>query len=149
LVVFGSSLGLCLLFTPLARVFAARFGPVDRPDGRRKVHGKATPVAGGGAVLLSLFGALMVPLWVPGPANGWFAQQGLFLPGLLLASFVIAAVGLVDDSRGLRAWHKLLGQVLAVGIVMGSGLAARSIQLFEWRLELGLMALPFTAFWLL
>jgi UDP-GlcNAc:undecaprenyl-phosphate GlcNAc-1-phosphate transferase len=138
-----------LILTPLARAFAARFGPVDRPDGRRKVHGKAMPVAGGVALLLSLFGALIVSLWAPGSAKGWFAQQDLFLPGLLLASLVIGAVGLVDDSRGLRAWHKLLGQLLAVAIVMSSGLAAQSIRLFDWHLELGLLALPFTTFWLL
>jgi UDP-GlcNAc:undecaprenyl-phosphate GlcNAc-1-phosphate transferase len=129
--------------------FAARFGPVDCPDGTRKIHGKETPVAGGIALLMSLFGTLLVSLWAPGPANGWFAQQGLFLPGLLLASLVIGIVGLVDDSRGLRARHKLLGQLCAVAIVMASGLTARSIQLFDWHLELGLLALPFTAFWLL
>jgi UDP-GlcNAc:undecaprenyl-phosphate/decaprenyl-phosphate GlcNAc-1-phosphate transferase len=149
LIVFGSSLGFCLLITPLARALAARFGPVDYPDGRRKVHGKATPMAGGVAVLFSLLGTLIVSLWLPGPVNSWFQQEALFLPGLLLASLVIVAVGLVDDFRGLRCRHKLLGQLLAVGIVIGSNLAIDRVRLFDRQLELGLMALPFTVFWLL
>jgi UDP-GlcNAc:undecaprenyl-phosphate GlcNAc-1-phosphate transferase len=100
-------------------------------------------------VLLALFGGLVVSLLGPGPANGWFEEQGLFLPGLLLASLVIVAVGLVDDFRGLRSQHKLLGQLLAVGIVIASGLAVQRIRLFDWQLELGPLAVPFTVFWLL
>src|SRR5207245_2959984 len=137
------------LITPLARALAGRFGPVDYPDGRRKVHGKATPIAGGVALLLSLFCTLGVSLWMPGPVNDWFEREGPFLPGLLLASLVIVAVGLVDDFRGLRCRHKMLGQLLAVGIVIGSDLAVHRVQLFDRQLELGLMAIPFTAFWLL
>jgi UDP-GlcNAc:undecaprenyl-phosphate GlcNAc-1-phosphate transferase len=133
----------------LARALADRFGPVDQPDGRRKIHGKPIPVAGGIAVLLALFGGLAISLLGPGPTNGWFEEQGLFLPGLLLASFVIVAVGLVDDFRGLGSKHKLLGQLLAVGIVIASGLAVRTIRVFDWHLELGLLAVPFTVFWLL
>jgi len=149
LVIFGSSFALCLLLTPLARAFSDRFGPVDQPDGRRKIHGKPTPLAGGGAVLLSLIGGLAVSLVGPGPAQGWFAEQGLFLPGLLLASLVIVIVGLVDDFRGLRWRHKLFGQLIAIGVVIASGLAVRSVRLFDWQVELGVMAVPFTIFWLL
>ena len=100
LLVFGLSLGLGLLITPLCRVFAVRYGLVDHPDGRRKLHAKAMPVAGGGAVLLSLAGGLCVAYGVPGLGNGWRTQDGLFLAGLLLASLVICLVGLLDDLRG-------------------------------------------------
>src|SRR5260370_39513086 len=97
LVIFGSSFALCLLLTPLARAWADRFGPVDRPDGRRKIHGKPTPLAGGGAVLLALIGGLAVSPLGPGPAKGGFAEQGLFPPALLLASLGIVILGLVCD----------------------------------------------------
>jgi UDP-GlcNAc:undecaprenyl-phosphate GlcNAc-1-phosphate transferase len=148
-VIFGSSFGLCLLLTPLARAVAMRLRLVDHPDGGRKIHGQPTPMAGGTALLVSLFGGLVISLWTSDPARGWFAQHGLFLSGLLLAGFVISAVGLLDDVRGLRARHKLLGQLIAVGIVMSCGLAVHRIRLFNWHVELGLMAVPFTAFWLL
>jgi UDP-GlcNAc:undecaprenyl-phosphate GlcNAc-1-phosphate transferase len=149
LIVFGSSFGLGLLLTPLCRASAARFGPVDHPDGRRKLHNKATPVAGGAAILMSLAAALFVGRWTSGPANGWFAQVGLFLPGLLLASLIICALGVWDDFRGLSARPKVLGQLIAVVIVMSTGLVVHRIHLFEWQLELGILAVPFTALWLL
>jgi len=131
------------------RAFADRFGPVDQPDGRRKIHGKPTPVAGGIAVCGALFGGLAVSLIGPGPAHGWFAEQELFLPGFLLASIVIVAVGLADDFRCLRWRHKLLGQMGAVCIVMASGLVVQRIRLFDWQWELGFLAVPFTILWLL
>jgi UDP-GlcNAc:undecaprenyl-phosphate/decaprenyl-phosphate GlcNAc-1-phosphate transferase len=62
---------------------------------------------------------------------------------------VIAAVGLIDDYRHLRGKHKLLGQILAVAIVVACGVQVRSIQFFEWRWELGPLAVPFTMFILL
>ena len=86
------------------------------------MHDKATPVAGGAAVLLSLAGTLFVTRWTPSPANGWFTEDGLFLPGLLSASLVICALGLLDDFRGLSARPKVLGQLIAVVIVMNTGL---------------------------
>jgi UDP-GlcNAc:undecaprenyl-phosphate GlcNAc-1-phosphate transferase len=43
----------------------------------------------------------------------------------------------------------LLGQFFAIGVVMSFGLVVRSIRLFDWHVELGLLAVPFTAFWLL
>ena len=42
-----------------------------------------------------------------------------------------------------------MGQLLAVGVVIAFGLEVRNLRFFEWHIELGLLALPFTAFWLL
>ena len=149
LVVFASSFCLCLFLTPLIRALADRFGLVDRPDGRRKLHHKPIPLAGGIALLLSLFGALAVSLIGPAPVNAPFGEQELFLPGLLSATLVIGAVGLIDDFRRLRCLHKLLGQLLAAGILVASGFAVQTVRFFDWQLELGLLAVPFTLFWLL
>ncbi len=52
LLVFASSLGMCLLLTPLARAVARQCRLVDRPDGRRKLHAGAIPLAGGLPILL-------------------------------------------------------------------------------------------------
>src|SRR5262245_59101228 len=48
----------CVCITPLVRAAALRFGLVDEPDGRRKMHAKPIPVAGGVAVLIT--SALMI-----------------------------------------------------------------------------------------
>lgn len=149
LLILGLSLGVCLVLTPLVRVLAARCGLVDRPDGRRKTHARATPVAGGLAVLLSCGSALAVALIAPTALQDDLAGQRTSLLGLLLAAVVICVVGLVDDYRGLRGLHKLLGQLAAVGVVMSFGLVVRNVRLFGINFDLGPLAIPFTAFWLL
>jgi len=76
-------------------------------------------------------------------------EQGSDLPWLLLAAVVICIVGLLDDYRGLRGRYKLLGQLTAIAIVMRSGLLVEHVRFLHWEVELGLMAVPFTVFWLL
>jgi UDP-GlcNAc:undecaprenyl-phosphate GlcNAc-1-phosphate transferase len=149
LLILGSSFGLCLILTPLARALAARYGLVDHPDRRRKMHDRAIPVAGGLALLLSGSAAVLAARVAPNRLRDHLALEDASLFGLLLAIVVIAIVGVIDDLRGLRGRHKLLGQLAALAIVMSSGLVVRNIRLFDWQLELGLLAVPFTAFWLL
>lgn len=150
IVIMLLSFGLCLILTPIARAWAIRQGLVDRPDGRRKMQPQAIPLAGGLAILVSCSGAVLVAvLLAPHPLRDRLWEQGSSLLGLLLAAVVICAVGLADDCRGLRGRHKLLGQLVAAGIVMGSGVWVQNIRLFGWQLDLGLLALPFTLFWLL
>jgi UDP-GlcNAc:undecaprenyl-phosphate GlcNAc-1-phosphate transferase len=76
-------------------------------------------------------------------------EHGPVYFGLFLASAVIAIVGVIDDRRGLRGRHKLIGQLVAVVIVMSFGLQVRSIGLFGSHIDLGSLAPFFTAFWLL
>src|SRR5712692_8348021 len=101
LFILGLSFTLSILLTPLARRLAARYGLVDPPDRRRKMHDGAVPVAGGIALLLSGTGAVLVALVAPNPLRDHLTEQGPSLLGLLLAAVVIATVGVVDDLRGL------------------------------------------------
>lgn len=145
---FASAFGLCLVFTPLARALAARWGLTDKPDGHRKVHARATPLAGGLAILAAGVGALAAAQWLPHPWQDGLVGQEWEL-GLLLACVIICAVGVIDDRWGLRAWAKLAGQMAAIVVLVQSGLVVRSIQLFGWTVDLGLLAVPFTVVWLL
>jgi UDP-GlcNAc:undecaprenyl-phosphate GlcNAc-1-phosphate transferase len=140
---------LCLGLTPLARRWAARYGLVDRPDGHRKIHGRAVPVAGGLAILLSVVVAVGVALLIPSPVQNPLGEYVGQLLGLLLAALVICAVGIADDLRGLRGRHKLAGQLVAIGILLAFGVVVERIQLFGWLIELGPLAVPLTVFWLL
>jgi UDP-GlcNAc:undecaprenyl-phosphate GlcNAc-1-phosphate transferase len=142
------SLGLSIVLTPLARTVARRYGLVDKPDGRRKIHSEAIPVAGGIAILLAGTGALVAAI-IGSPLRDRLLEHTSSLVGLLLGSFVICLVGIVDDFRGLRGRHKFLGQMIAVGVVMASGVWVGRVELFNHGLDLGLLALPFTIFWLL
>jgi UDP-GlcNAc:undecaprenyl-phosphate/decaprenyl-phosphate GlcNAc-1-phosphate transferase len=143
------SFGLCLFLTPLIRRLAERANLVDRPDGGRKMHGRPVPVAGGLAIFASGSLALAVLLVVPSNVYDGLARAELSLPGLFLAALVLCVVGVLDDFGYLRGRHKILGQFVAVGVLMGFGLMVRHVRLFGWEIELGLLAAPFTCFILL
>jgi UDP-GlcNAc:undecaprenyl-phosphate GlcNAc-1-phosphate transferase len=137
-----------LVLTPLVRRWALRRGIVDEPDEHRKLHDDAVPLAGGLAVMGGFCLALVVAfVWSP-RWRGEFLANGGFLAGLLAAAAVIGVVGLLDDRYQLRGRQKLAGQVVAALILVFSGLLIENISVFGWQLPLGLLALPFTLFWL-
>jgi UDP-GlcNAc:undecaprenyl-phosphate/decaprenyl-phosphate GlcNAc-1-phosphate transferase len=147
--VFLASLLFCLVLTPVARALAQRCRLVDQPDKRRKMHGRAVPVAGGLPILLSACVALAGVLWYfPPPAEIPDGERPNLL-GLLFGALFICMLGLADDFGYLRGRHKLVGQCLAVGIVIFGGVRVEHIHLFNWTMELGLLSVPFTGFILL
>ncbi len=138
------------VLTPLVQRVALQTGFVDRPDGRRKLHSQPIALGGGVAVLIATFLSLIGAIFAFPILRGVFNQTPTsFFLGLAVASFFIVGVGLLDDRYHLRGRHKLLGQILAVSILLGSGLVVRHVQVFGWSIELGLLAYPFTMFWLL
>jgi UDP-GlcNAc:undecaprenyl-phosphate GlcNAc-1-phosphate transferase len=149
ILVMGMSIMLCLAIVPPVRSLALRWGLVDRPDGRRKMHGRTVPLAGGVAVFASVGLVLAAALLLPHPLQGALLQQKRLLFGLFVASAVILAVGVADDFGRLRGRHKLVGQIVAVLIVMQFGVHVQRLQLFGWTIELGVLAGPFTCFLLL
>jgi UDP-GlcNAc:undecaprenyl-phosphate GlcNAc-1-phosphate transferase len=147
--VLAASFVLSLSLMPLARILARWWGLVDQPDGRRKIHDCAVPLAGGPVLLVAACLAVVATLLFPFPFAGVGSADDFSLLGLLCGSLTIAAVGVIDDRYGLRGRHKLLGQALAAGIVIAFGVLVRDVQLFGWHLELGPLAVPFTLFLLL
>lgn len=148
-ILFLLSGALCLMFTPLARTLAMRLGLVDTPDGERKIHDRPVPTTGGLAVFLALFLALGLVGALPASWLGRLGFDATQYQWLLLAATVIVTVGVLDDCGYLRGRHKLLGQIGAIGVVLASGTVVREVHVFGWTMELGLLAMPFTAFWLL
>lgn len=149
LTLLAASAALAWLFTVGMRALAIRAGLTDMPDGRRKLHKDAIPLAGGIAVFLAATVVLAGMLWIPNP---WTEQLGDSWHKLLTlgaAGLVIVAVGAADDRFRLRGRQKLLGQLVAVAVLIAGGLVIRRVELFGWSLELGLLSVPFTGFWLL
>jgi UDP-GlcNAc:undecaprenyl-phosphate/decaprenyl-phosphate GlcNAc-1-phosphate transferase len=138
-----------LAFTPISRSLALKVGLVDRPDGRRKLQTDAIPVAGGPAVLVSVTAAVGLAL----ATAGWFGLTVNFRPevllGLLAAAAIICVVGVVDDFIGLRGRYKLLGQCIAVGVVIGCGVQIKRVHFFDLEFDLGVLSVPLTMFLLL
>lgn len=150
IVMFVVSLCVSLALTPVVRALAGHCGLTDKPDGHRKLHRQPTPVAGGIAILLASLLTLSVMLATG--ALPWieeFREQWSRFTGLALAAVLISGVGVLDDWGRLRGRHKLVGQVLAIAVLVASGLLVKKIHLFYWDIELGLLAVPFTVFFLL
>jgi len=146
---FGVSCLLCLVLTPAARVLAGRCQLVDHPDQRRKMHSRAVPVAGGMPILIATSTAIALLLAFSPTLLELCANEGPQLIGLFAAAVTICAVGLADDCGYLRGRHKLLGQCTAAAVVIACGVVVRTITVFDYAIDLGLLAYPFTLFLLL
>ncbi len=140
---FGAS----LLITPLVRSVAIRFGIVDKPDPRRKLHDRVVARAGGVGVLLAVLigcGLSFIPYWRPLGVNNIYPFAGLGL-----AMLAICGLGFADDVFTLRGRQKLFVQVILAGVLTGSGFLVHSVRVLGFDVQLGLAAVPVTIIWLL
>ncbi len=148
ILIFAISCLLSLFVNWAARGLAKRAGLVDRPDGHRKLQSQAVPLAGGiaiFAVILAVIGGLVVfdTDW-----RSTVFSHGPLGMGLLLSGTLIVLLGVLDDSVGLRGRQKLLGQLFASGIMVAFGVSIERVQFLNWYFDLGILAVPFTIFWL-
>jgi UDP-GlcNAc:undecaprenyl-phosphate GlcNAc-1-phosphate transferase len=126
---------------------AHRLGAIDRPDGRRKNHDFPVPLGGGIAVAAAMAIALAIVLLLMPPLGG--SSPSWLLKGLLPAALVLIWVGIIDDVLTLTGIYKLIGQVLAVTVLVAAGSRFDCISLFRYSLPLGQFCIPFTIFFCL
>jgi UDP-GlcNAc:undecaprenyl-phosphate GlcNAc-1-phosphate transferase len=138
-----------VLVTPLVRRLSRSLGILDRPDGQRKLHRCPIPLGGGVAIFLAAGLSILCAFALDRGRTGTPFSDPAFTVWLLCSSLALCAVGLVDDRWQLRGRQKLAGQVIAVGLLMFSGLRIESVQLFGWNLEFGIFAIPVTMAWML
>lgn len=137
-----------LLATALVRRLALRVGLVDVPDAHRKLHRQPRALGGGVAIWLATVVTVGLLCVLPNAWQTSLRRAGSLLP-LVPASLAIVVLGVIDDARGLRGRQKLLGQVAAIAILLAGGLLVRRVTVLGWEIELGLLAVPCTLFWLL
>ena len=100
------------LVLPILIKFLRKIQFGDIPGGR-KIHNQFTPSMGGIAILSSFFFSLAIWGMVDGRINDiWFILAGLG---------IVFLVGLSDDIVDLRAYYKLIGQIIAAYIVVNFG----------------------------
>jgi UDP-GlcNAc:undecaprenyl-phosphate/decaprenyl-phosphate GlcNAc-1-phosphate transferase len=136
------------IFTAAMVRIAPRLGLVDRPDQRRKLHSESMPLGGGAAVFLATVVVLGGIVLTPGPWQFRLNDEWWNLAGAFAACAWIVALGLIDDRFSMRGRQKLAGQFVAAALLMVCGVAIRKIGIFGWELDLGLLAIPMTLFWL-
>jgi len=132
--------------TWLARIVAPQLGYVDKPDGGRKRHGKATPLLGGVAVYVSFCGTLAA--FLSFSVHDWLRNGSMDLALLVSSGALFCVLGLWDDKRPLRARDKFLLQILASLPFAIWGHQVGVIQVVGFHFNLGPWALPFSVAWL-
>ncbi len=117
---------LALVVTGLVQVVAKKLKVVDIPDNKRKIHKLPIPLLGGLAIFFSFnLVVLFYSLY-----NKALIGDTIFLKniiGILLGTFVLAVGGFLDDKYNLRAKYQIIFPVLAVLIVIVSGVGIDSI----------------------
>jgi UDP-GlcNAc:undecaprenyl-phosphate GlcNAc-1-phosphate transferase len=95
-----------------AMLLARRLHLMDMPGAApHKQHARPTPLAGG---LVAAFALALLALFF----RSWLSREIIFV---LLGALVIFLFGLWDDRKGLSALPKLVGQLIAAGILIAAG----------------------------
>jgi UDP-GlcNAc:undecaprenyl-phosphate/decaprenyl-phosphate GlcNAc-1-phosphate transferase len=129
-----------VLVTPLMAWLARRTGVVDVPRDERRMHQKATPLLGGIAIYLGV----IVPILA-------FVRLGPVTKGIVVGGSVIAAVGLIDDYRDISPLVKFVGQLAAIGVLIGFGVRIDHVALPLSSLSFTLhpaVSIPLTVLWM-
>ncbi len=122
---------LALYGVPIARQAALKYGIVDAPDGRLKHQREPVPYFGGLAIYLAFLMGLAFTFE--------FRHDVL---GIILSGTIVVMLGLIDDFGVLTPWTKLTGQLLAVFVLIKSGIRIEIAALPDW------VDLLLTVFWM-
>ena len=133
------AIAIVLVLTPLIARLAPKIGALDDRADRPRVHTGAIPRIGGLAIVAG----------IAVPAAVLIELEGPYL-GILIGTLLAAAIGVVDDIRGLRPSTKLLGVTLVALIpVLGFDVTFDRVTLpLVGDHGLGAAAYPLTVFWI-
>ncbi len=132
---FGSCL-LALIITPLLRRMAVKNGVLDYPDGnKRKIHKEAVPRVGGFAIAISFFISILIAFIL---RRSEIQESVTHLIALFAGAITIFILAAWDDLRDLSARKKLVGQIVAVLVLMPFGFVIRELNIpFVGVVEVG------------
>ena len=145
LTIFGISLILSLVLTPLAGKLGIRFGALDKPA-ERKVHGKPIPRTGGLAIFLVFILTLAVSSFLKTKISDLlvFDRQTVFF---LCGAIICFGIGLFDDFRRLGPRVKFLFQIFAASIAYWAGIHIGGFNVLGIYIKVGLLSYFVTVLW--
>ena len=121
----------------LMRKIAVHINAMDNPteeEGHRHIHKKATPKLGGLGIFLGfLFGYML------------FGEQSIRMNSILIGSFIVVLMGIVDDLNPVKAKYRFLVHIVAASvIVFYGGILLDNITAFGYSFNFGILAYPLT-----
>ena len=144
---FATALVVGLVATPIVRGYAERRGLLDQPGGR-KVHRVAVPRLGGVAMAVA-FGVAIGAASLASPDLG--AVGGLRpnrAAAILVGVALLVVIGVIDDTRGMRALVKLALQSGVALVAASLGLVVERFHMPWGIVELGVLSIPITVAWI-
>jgi len=94
------------ILVPVCKKIAFHIGAIDYPN-KRRLNKVPMPTIGGLAVFFSFLLGYLI-----------FGRGTVEMISILVASFVILMIGLIDDIKPISAKYQLLGQLVAVSIIV-------------------------------
>ena len=127
--------------TPYTIKIANKIGAVDVPKDKRRMHTKRMPKFGGPAVILGFLVSmiyLLIIMSVEGSIDLFSEHEyGKKLLGLIFGIVAIGITGVLDDTKTLKWWQQLFGQVVAAIIVVSFGIRIEHLDIpFLYRVGL-------------
>ncbi|HIY21638.1 MAG TPA: undecaprenyl/decaprenyl-phosphate alpha-N-acetylglucosaminyl 1-phosphate transferase [Candidatus Flavonifractor merdigallinarum] len=143
-----AALLVALITTPIVKNLAQMWGAVDVPKDNRRMHDHPIPRMGGLAIFLGFL--LSVILFLPFLGDMGISPQ---IRGMLLGAVIIVVLGILDDIYALPALPKLLVQIVAAVIAVGTGnlitvISNPNVFSSELYWELGWLSYPVTVVWI-
>ncbi len=123
---------------PFIKKIAHQINAIDIPRGRH-IHKKPTPKMGGIAIFLGFLLGYMI-----------FGTHSASMNAILIGSFILVLVGVIDDISELSPLTQFIGQVAAACVVVFYGnILIRDISAFGFYIEFSWLSYPITLFFIL
>ena len=115
-----------VLFMPVVKMIAKHIGAMDVPN-ERKVHKKPIPRLGGLGIYFGFLLGYII-----------FGHESIQMNSILIGSFIIVLVGIIDDINPIKARYKLIGQIIGASVVpIFGGMLLQDISAFGIYLNFG------------
>ena len=95
-----------VVLVPIIKRIAIHVNAIDLPD-KRKVHQKPIPRMGGLAVFLAFLTGYLL-----------FADKTETMNAILIGSFIIVLLGILDDIKSIKARYKIIVHIIAASVVV-------------------------------
>ena len=108
---FAVSVIIAFLVTPVIKKIAVKFNIMDIPKDNRKLHKTPIPYLGGVAIFIGFIVSISI-----------FLNFDKQITGLVIGGSIILLIGMIDDIFDVTPIIKFIGQLIAVFIVIRSGI---------------------------
>lgn len=126
----------CLI--PFIKKLAMQIGAVDIPRNRH-IHTKPMPKLGGVGIFLGFLLGYML-----------FGKASAQMNSILIGSFIIILIGVVDDIIELKPMVKFIGQLASACVIAFYGqILLQDVSIFGLYMHFGILSYPITIFFIL